>query len=181
MSFTKSIPIYIGTWSENLRWELYLSASLPPAKLCNAVLCVAILNNDRIVLARTKRGWGMLGGHIEENETIERALVRELYEEGGYTPEHYTPFAYRKIIAKHPEPHQQPGKLYPFPVSYIPFFLATTTKATVQPTGPEVLASQSFSIKELAGLQSGDQKVIELGWEFYKNNQPSYDKSNGTG
>jgi 8-oxo-dGTP diphosphatase len=94
--------IEVGSWSENTSWELYKSPSLPSSTLCTAVMCVAI-KDGKVVLARSQRGWGMLGGHIEDGETLEEALRREALEEGGFVIERYSPFAVRKISSLTPD------------------------------------------------------------------------------
>ena len=75
--------ITTGQWGENISWELRETSELPPIELCTAVMCVAIFEG-KLVLARSTRGWGMLGGHIEKGETPEAALAREALEEGGF-------------------------------------------------------------------------------------------------
>ena len=77
-------PVEEGTWSDNVSWKLYSSDALPDEKLVTVVFCVAI-HNDEIILMRAERGWGMLGGHVEGGESLLEALTREAVEEGGYT------------------------------------------------------------------------------------------------
>ena len=55
-----------------------------------ATLLLAIKKN-KILLAEKKRGWRQgifngLGGKVEQDETIEQAMIREAQEEGGITP-----------------------------------------------------------------------------------------------
>lgn len=52
--------------------------------------------NDRVLLGRRSHRksvapgcWDIIGGHVETNESIERALSRELYEELGVHPRRY--------------------------------------------------------------------------------------------
>lgn len=76
-----------GTWTwgdESVEWELYGSSTLPKPEDCTAAFCVAITREDKIVLEREERGWGMIGGHIDDGEDIEQALARECLEEGGF-------------------------------------------------------------------------------------------------
>ena len=136
---------------------------MPDIALCTAVFCLAVLTDTtQVVLARNHRGWEMLGGHIEPNETIEQAMIRECLEEGGYTPEHYQLFGYRKIITTNPVPHNQvPGGFYPFPHSYIPYFVATSRLPLLAAAGLEIVESRAFSFSELEVI-GGDQ------WPFRK-------------
>ncbi|HSX33468.1 MAG TPA: NUDIX domain-containing protein [Candidatus Saccharimonadales bacterium] len=155
-------------WTDNLSWELLQTNELPPAELCTAVLCVAI-SDGKVILAQGTRGWGVLGGHIEANETLEQTLHRELMEEGGYQAETWQPFAVRKVTAKQPQPHQRPGQTYPFPVSYLVYYLATTNRPLVPHTAvDEIITSRAFGIDEIAALHSSDEDVIRLGWQIYQ-------------
>jgi 8-oxo-dGTP pyrophosphatase MutT (NUDIX family) len=156
-----------GDWSEDIAWELYETTTLPPEELCTAVMCVAISDN-RVVLACAKRGWGMLGGHIEEGESLEDALRREAHEEGDFIIAQCQPFAVRKITAKTQIPHQRPGKNYPFPVSYIAYYWATTEQPLGVSTGDEIFESGSFKISEVDSLKTPDQLVIEVGWKAFE-------------
>ena len=158
-----------GNWGENVAWELYETDTLPQKELCTAVMCVAISVDGKIVLTRTPRGWGMLGGHIEEGESPEDTLHREAYEEGGFIIDQCKLFAIRKITAKTRAPHPQPGKEYPFPTSYMTYYWATTKQPLVPPTGDEVLESARFGIDEVVALDIPDQTEIEIAYETFEN------------
>lgn len=157
--------IGVGDWGENISWELYETHALPPAELCTAVMCVAV-TEEKVVLARSERGWGMLGGHIEEGETLDAALRREAREEGGFIIDEYQLFAVRKITAK-VQASQRVGVAYPFPNSYIAYYWATTNQTLQAPTGEEILESGSFALDEIDALNTSDQSVIEAGWKAY--------------
>lgn len=154
--------IFSGTWDENVSWEFYLANELPPEELCTAVFCLALHNNS-IILTQTKRGWEMLGGHREPGETIEQALFREAHEEGGYTPEGYELFGYRKIISKQPVIAR--GRAYPFPVSYIPHFIATSNIPLEDIHGDEgeVLDRGVFTGLDIKTLNIKDILIVEAG------------------
>ena len=164
-------PVAIGDWGENVSWELYEASDLPPVELCTAVMCVAIADG-KIVLACSERGWGMLGGHIEDGETLDMALRREAHEEGGFVVRHYELFAVRRITAK-VQSSQQPGKNYPFPVSYMTYYWATTDESLQKPTGEEIIESGSFGIDEIGKLKTPDQPIIEVGWSAYLAHKPA--------
>lgn len=157
--------IISGNWGESISWELSETSTLPPAELCTAVMCVAI-NDNRVILACSERGWGMLGGHIEDDESLDEVLRREALEEGGFVIERSQLFAVRRITSTVPETGR-PGKSYPFPISYMTYYWATTTRSLQAPTGEEILESGSFSIDELDALNTPDQPVIEAGWKAY--------------
>jgi len=165
MAAVNNTLIATGDWGKNISWELYETSELPPAELCTAVMCVAIADG-KIVLACSERGWGMLGGHIEDGETLDAALRREALEEGGFTIKNYALFAVRKITAT-VQTSQRPGKKYPFPVSYMAYYWATTDQPLRPPTGEEILESASFTLNEISRLTTPDQPVIETGWRAY--------------
>lgn len=152
-----------GHWDDNQAWELIQSDTMPDARLCTAVYCLAILaNTNEVVLTRNRRGWEMLGGHIEPDETVEQALVRECLEEGGFIPESYRLFGYRKVTAKQPVPHsQRAGIFYPFPHGYIPHLIATSTLPMRQPSGIEILEHRVFALEELETLGMEQWPIIK--------------------
>jgi 8-oxo-dGTP pyrophosphatase MutT (NUDIX family) len=154
-----------GEWDDNVSWEFYTSAELPPVELCTAVFCLAF-SGDRIVLTRTKRGWEMLGGHIEPGETVHEALYREAHEEGGFTPRQHRLFGYKKIRAKQPVPSRVAGQFYPFPIGYVTYFIATSDAPLVAPHGDdgEILESRAFTFEEVAKLGCSDYDVMEIGY-----------------
>ncbi len=157
-----------GTWDENVSWEFYVSSQLPNPKLCTATFCLALQGNDKVVLTRTKRGWEMPGGHMEPGETLEEALFREAHEEGGYTPQQYKLFGYRKITCKKRPIPARADREYPFPVSYIPHFIAKSNVPLdiVHGEEDEVLESGAFALSELPDLNINEIAIIEAGLPF---------------
>lgn len=170
-SESEQSKILEGSWDDNTRWEFHLSERMPPRELCTAVACIAIYGSmESVVLVRNTRGWEPLGGHIEDGETVEDALLREIMEEGGYAPDDYSPFGYRKVISKKPVPRDQGLGYYPYPVSYVPHYLAVSNRPLRAPTGPprEVLESRAFILGEISELHISTEGVIRAGLEVYK-------------
>ncbi len=58
------------------------STVLPKNELISAVFLIA-LNGSKILVTENERGWDIPGGHVEEGETPEEALIREVEEEAG--------------------------------------------------------------------------------------------------
>lgn len=165
---THESPILSGKWDDNISWEFQLATELPDPSACAAVFCVALLpRSNQIVLTRSHRGWELLGGHIEPNETIEQALVRECLEEGGFTPEKYHMFGYRKLTAKERVAHQNQKGFYPFPHSYIPHYIAVSSQALQPPTGQEILESCTVPMHDLSILKPEHQAIVRAGLEAY--------------
>lgn len=157
-----------GKWDRNISWEFYVSETLPEDAPCNVVYCLAVIKHtDQIVLTRIGRGWEMLGGHIEPNETLHDALVRECMEEGGYSPETFELFGYSKITAKKAVANGHHGGTYPL-VTYIPHYIAISDIPLVGPTGDEVLESGVFSHAEIAGTGTAHSAIIDIGIQVYK-------------
>jgi 8-oxo-dGTP pyrophosphatase MutT (NUDIX family) len=160
-----------GSWGDNTSWEIYLSSMTPSIGLVTAVACVAISNTEtnEVVLTRNQRGWEVLAGHIKEGESPLEALSREALEEGGFEISKTVPFGYRKITAlKRPGPESRAFN-YPFPVSYIAYFLAYTERPLKAVTGEEIIESRAFSVIDRQKLvDNGDlneleQTIINLG------------------
>jgi 8-oxo-dGTP pyrophosphatase MutT (NUDIX family) len=163
-------PLLSGQWDDNQSWQLFQNDTLPEATLCTAVYCLAILPDiKQVVLTRNHRGWEMLGGHIEPGETIEQALIRECLEEGGFAPENYQLFGYRKITAKQPVPHnQKEGSFYPFPHGYIPHFIATSSLPLQKPSGVEIIESRAFLFDEVKSLGMEQWPILKVILDFYE-------------
>jgi 8-oxo-dGTP pyrophosphatase MutT (NUDIX family) len=150
-----------GVWDDNLSWEFWLSSYLPPAQWCSAVFCVGLVDHGHVVLTRTRRGWEMLGGHIERGESLKAALRREALEEGGFVITRLRLFGFRRVLARHRTAHAR--RDYPFPLSYIPHFVATTAHPLARPTGEEVLESRRVSIADLARYGVRDYELVLAG------------------
>ena len=172
--------IATGKWGKSFSWEIHLSPEVPPAELCTAVACVAIIDLDvgEVVLTRNHRGWEILAGHIEDGESVLEALSREALEEGGFKISHAVPFGYRKITAfNEPATIGREAK-YPHPMSYITYFFAYTGSPLQEITGEEILESRTFTPKQrdeltTAGeLKETEQLLISLGLKAAHQQRP---------
>lgn len=62
------------------------------------VICVSEYEGKLVLAKKKEKGtWEIPGGHIEEGETWEQALKREMYEETGATEIEYEPVSLYKI------------------------------------------------------------------------------------
>lgn len=153
-----------GKWGDNIFWEFYLSDKIPEQELCSAVFAL-VKNKEGIVLTKTYRGWEMPGGHIEKGESIEEALQRELLEEVGAYIDELKFIGYRKLIAKKPIPIDLKKRdfPYPFPISYIPYYIVNSNKL-IKPIGDkeEVLEAKFFTLQELKNLEIEVKPIIDI-------------------
>jgi 8-oxo-dGTP pyrophosphatase MutT (NUDIX family) len=151
-----------GQWGDEIQYELYLADELPPLELTSAVLCVAMVD-DKLCMARDKRGWGILGGHIEKGESFEDTLLRELDEEAGYKPDSFKLFAVRKLLPTRPVPHQRKGEFYPYPIGYAVYYKASSQNIPTGHHGEDILESGLFTREELEAIETTDREIILLG------------------
>lgn len=100
----------------------------------------------RLLMVKHKvRGWEIPGGHIDEGESDEKAMHRELYEESQIKVEKLFRLGFLKKMATGPKPENCE---YPYPLSYCSFFAA---KVDFQDefVGDESIVDYSFmSLKE---------------------------------
>lgn len=147
----KKLEIY-GKWDDGVNWKFYQSKIIPERRLCTAVFCVLFSKLENgIILTRTKnRGhWELLGGHIEENESIEQALYREAMEEGGVKKiDNLYLFGLREMNLSKIIKSKSTGLIYPLK-SYIPHYIGFTNLSLSKPSGEDVLKSKLFKFDEI--------------------------------
>lgn len=150
-----------GTWSEDSKWEFFLSSTLPNKEICTAVFGIPKVKNC-FLLTKTIRGWELPGGHIEEKEEIIDALKREVREEVGFITQRAVLYGYRKIITSKVlyDKKQNP---YPYPISYIPHFLVGSDLELEKPTGGEVLENGFFVDESTEVKNSHIKEIIKIG------------------
>ena len=158
-----------GTWDAVTSWEFFLDKCVPPPELCTSVGCLAIVGDSHeVVLTRNKRGWELPTGHIEPGETLDDTLCRECLEEGGFIPDEYQPFGYRKMTSTEPVPHHQRSGFYPHPHGYIPHFLTVVDQPLARPTGSEILEARAFPVDDLPeDIGKDTEAIIIAGLKAY--------------
>lgn len=133
--------ITAGMWG-NVPWEFIVSPREPDSRLCDAAFCVVTYQGKVILTEHKTRGYEFTGGHIEPGESIATAVIREAREEGGAIIDAPRFFGYKKVSPPRPMPHRSvPGRYYPFPHSYLPYYFAEASSLVKGTELPEDIAS----------------------------------------
>jgi ADP-ribose pyrophosphatase YjhB (NUDIX family) len=161
-------PVVNGNFGPKVSWKLYLSKELPLEELCTSVFCVVITEDGKVLLMEDEdRGWGLIGGHIDPGENIMQALYREANGEAGLKPKNPKVFAYSEITATEPIAHQDQNKNYPFPTSYMVYYICGIEGEIGQPTEPDSLGSKMFTMEEIQQLRVPDFPIIKLAYDAH--------------
>jgi 8-oxo-dGTP pyrophosphatase MutT (NUDIX family) len=151
--------ILAGEWDANTSWEFYLGSTLPKEAICTSVSCLALMSEgEQIVLTHNRRGLEMLGGHVEPGETLGQTLRRESLEEGGFYPNRYEQYGYRRVSSKTPVPNDHHGGTYP-PVTYIAHYMAETDWPLITPTAPR---DEIFGRRVIETRDIGELTIVQL-------------------
>lgn len=97
-----------------------ISSEIPDISLITSVFAF-VFHNDGVLLTKNSRGWDIPGGHIDDGEKPEEAIIRETKEETGVDIEIIKSVGYQEITILGIKPN---GYRYPFPLSYQLFFIA---------------------------------------------------------
>lgn len=151
-----------GDWGHS-NYECYLDLNgsfNDKVALTTGCFCVCINEVGNVVLANNEP----LGGHIEQDETVEDALKREALEEGGMKLEKWKYFGYYKVEQKDTGPQLYKNK-YP-KEAYLLFFLAKGKKV-IMPYGTDVKSSQELPIEEAINSKRISHKMLKEGLKLY--------------
>lgn len=134
-----------GEWRNGTSWQFFLADKLPPEAIESATAVSGLAyQNNKLLLTKTRRGWEIPGGHIEEGEDISTALKRELLEEAGIVQvTDIKLFGYRKIVNGQQNYNRSTGKPYPM-VSYLPHYFVQFDNRLTKPTGDDCYDSGLF-------------------------------------
>lgn len=112
--------------------ETYLADELPNINDCTSSHAIvfkdgALLHTELRKGERSARMLDIPGGHLDEGETLEHAVVRETFEETGVYIKVIKLVGYIKVTVISPKPE---GYRYPYPVSYMAFYLCEVVEET---------------------------------------------------
>jgi 8-oxo-dGTP diphosphatase len=113
---------------ENISWlpqpnegRVVLSSQLPPREMIATALVLAFDGGRLLQTKLAKRGWDIVGGHIEPGESPEEAARREAYEEAGARLGELHLLGYQRLRLLGPRPASYS---YSYPDSYQVFYWA---------------------------------------------------------
>lgn len=147
-------------WWENLDWELILDNKLPDSKLYNSVVSCCF-EWESILLTKNYRWWELPWWHLDWDETTVEALHREIKEEIWAQVNSYKLVWYYKITSTEPRLRKGTWTYYPFPISYIPFYLCECS-IVWKPEWSEVLWSKSIEIKNIESEDFVNKESVKL-------------------
>lgn len=153
-----------GVWGEKLDtlWDFFIADTLPEDIPASAVMGIPFWRG-KIALVRTKRGWEIPGGHIEEGESISSCLARELMEEvGAGSIESVRLFGYRKITNPDRKINAVVGKKYPRN-TIVPYYLVDLGSEPTGANAEDCLDSGLFNAADALVAESHDRDLIVLG------------------
>jgi 8-oxo-dGTP pyrophosphatase MutT (NUDIX family) len=152
-------------WDDNTQWKFIVSKKNPDPNLCTAAFCVTSHNGGLLLVNNRKRGWEIPGGHIDEGEEIEQALLREVMEESGAVIENPQMFGYKIVLPVSPIPHRdKKGSFYPFPHSYVPYYFAEALEILDLKLAPDVVSNKVVNFndaKRMLAPGHNHDKILE--------------------
>lgn len=134
---------------ENAFYEFYESEEGDDAIPQELITCVfAFVRFEwKVYLTKNFRGWELPWWHVEKWENLDEALVRELKEEVWTTAKTKKLFWYKKYT-NHKKLPNRDWWFYPFPYSYILFYICEWTGDDAKIECPDTLDYWLFSYEE---------------------------------
>ena len=131
-------------------FHLVVDDVMPPVHLVTSALAL-IFKGDRFLMTKlSHRGWDIPGGHIEEGETAEETVRRELLEETAVIPQNLALFAHAKITIHADKPDNYK---YPYPESYMVFYVGGVGE--IRPFTPNAEAEERQLFSPTEARQKG--------------------------
>lgn len=107
-------------WEDTQNSLSFIMAVNPPRRIrATAVKCI-IIRKGRILLTKIPRGWDIPTGHIEDGESPEEAIVREVFEETGAVLQSFHLLGYLRSVKLR---ENEKNMKYP-KISAIPIYIA---------------------------------------------------------
>jgi len=166
------LKIMKGVWGEksDTDWEFYLSDKLPDDAKISAMMGIPFWNGE-IALTKTKRGWEIPGGHMEDGESADECLERELNEEiGSSVIVSKKLFGFRQItnpdrkVYGTEERNNYPRK------TVMPYYLVELGADPAGHCAEDCLDSGLFDVCDSEIRNSDDYEIIILGYALRANN-----------
>lgn len=119
-----------GRWAEGVSWQFETGLDHPEHSLCTSVFGVVSYRSKLVLVKHVSRGWELPGGHIEPGEDPLLGLKRELIEEAGFIfdDQDSAYFGHKKVTMAKPIPHRSGKGSYPFPDSYLPYYVVAANE-----------------------------------------------------
>lgn len=152
-----------GRWSGGVGWRFVQSTDLPPDDLITACFGLVVTGRDGTLLVRHEtRGWEFPGGRRQRDETVAATLRREVLEEASVALVTAQAFGYHELTATTPVLNPETGRHFPFPRSYIAFFLIDAHQTVGVPLTAETTAARVFTLAEARAALQGDSNQAVL-------------------
>lgn len=129
--------------------QMVLSERLPPLELSVTALVLAFSGDRLLQTQLVKRGWDVVGGHIEPGESPEEAVHREAFEEAGARLGTLHLLGYQRLRLLGP---RQESYRYPYPENYQIFYCARISALDDFVTNAETKGRGLFSPTEAEQL-----------------------------
>jgi len=157
------LKVLEGVWGTeaDTAWEFYVAERLPDASEVSAVMGIPFWKGG-LVLTKTRRGWELPGGHIEERECVDACLERELAEEIGATQiQSRRLLGFRRIINPDRKVLNPTGKAYPR-IAIVPYFIVELGSAPLGPNAADCFDFGIFESNDSIVSTSHDAEIIAL-------------------
>jgi len=79
--FNRKIKFPTDFWEDTQNRLEFIPGKMPPASVKITAVKAFLISNKKLLLVDISRGWDIPTGHINENESPEQALIREVMEE----------------------------------------------------------------------------------------------------
>lgn len=146
-------------------FEFIQDKNIPDLDLVTCVFAF-VKSEWKIFLTKNHRWWELPWWHIEKWESLENALQREMKEEIWATVKNIKFFWYKKIINFEKIKNRE-WWFYPFPNSYILFYVCDLDEKNVKIDCEDTLDYWEFDLEKALDLVDEDnKKIIEIIYKY---------------